>query len=118
MTTRRDGDSPRQIILMALVAQSVLELITARDQLDAFHAIVRERKGNALAAWLAQAADGPLASFVAGLRADRAAVEAGLREPWSSGQVEGTITKLKLLKRQMYGRAKVELLEARLMSAA
>jgi len=53
-----------------------------------------------------------------GLRADRAAVEAALREPWSSGQVEGTINKLKLLKHQMYGRANVDLLEARLMSAA
>jgi transposase len=52
------------------------------------------------------------------MRADRPAVEAVLREPWSSGQVEGTINKLKLLKRQMYGRAKANLLEARLMNAA
>ena len=68
--------------------------------------------------WLVDADGGPLASFVAGLRADQAAVEAALREPWSSGQVEGTINKLKLTKRQMYGRANVDLLEARLMSAA
>jgi hypothetical protein len=44
-------------------------------------------------------------------------VEAAFREPWSSGQVEGTINKLKLLKRRMYDRANVELLEAYSMTA-
>ena len=118
MTTHRDGDSRRQIMLMAVVAKATPELVAARDQLDAFHAIVRDRKCGALETWLADAQAGPLASFVAGIRADLPAVDAALREPWSSGQVEGTINKLKLLKRQMYGRAKTDLLEARLMSAA
>jgi len=118
MTTHRDGDSGQQITLLAVIAKATPEIITGRDQLDAFHAIVRERKSHALDAWLAKAEAGPLASFVAGLRADRPAVEAALREPWSSGQVEGTINKLKLLKRQMYGRASADLLGARLMSAA
>jgi transposase len=39
-------------------------------------------------------------------------------ESWSNGQTEGQINKLKLVKRQMYGRAKIDLLEARLLSAA
>ena len=118
MTTHREGDSHRQITLMTIIAKATPEIVTARDQLDAFHTIVRQRRPDALARWLADAEAGPLASLVAGMRADRPAVEAALREPWSSGQVEGTINKLKLLKRQMYGRAKVDLLEARLMSAA
>jgi len=118
MTTHRNGDSAQQIMLLAMIAQAAPEIVTARDQLDGFHAMVRERKTEALDTWLTEAEGGPMASFVAGLRGDLAAVEAALREPWSSGQVEGTINKLKLLKRQMYGRANLDLLEARLMSAA
>jgi len=40
-----------------------------------------------------------------------------LVQPWSNGQTEGQITKLKLVKQQMYGRAKVDLLQARLIGA-
>lgn len=50
-------------------------------------------------------------------RSDRAAVLAAITEPWSNGQTEGQITKLKLVKRQMYGRAKIDLLQARLLGA-
>jgi transposase len=59
----------------------------------------------------------PLASFAAGIRADRDAAAAAIVEPWSNGQTEGQITKLKLVKRMMYGRGKLDLLEARLMAA-
>ena len=61
---------------------------------------------------------GPLSSFVTGLRADLTAVEAALREKWSSGQVEGTINKLKLLKRQMYGRANLDCSAGRMLDTA
>ena len=56
--------------------------------------------------------------FAAGLRQDEQAVRAALTLPWSSGQVEGQVTRLKLVKRQAYGRAKLDLLRARLISAA
>ena len=56
--------------------------------------------------------------FAATLRQDLAAVRNAICEPWSSGQTEGQITKLKLVKRQMYGRAKLDLLRARLVQAA
>jgi transposase len=118
LTTHRHGDTTQQVELLTIITKATPDIITARDQLDAFHEIVRDRKPEALGPWLCEAEGGPLASFVTGLRADLAAVEAGLREKWSSGQVEGTINKLKLLKRQMYGRANLDLLEARLMSAA
>ena len=53
--------------------------------------------------------------FVRTLRQDLGAVEAAVREPWSNGPVEGQINRLKTLKRQMYGRAGVELRRARLL---
>jgi len=49
---------------------------------------------------------------------DRAAVEAGLSLEWSNGQTEGQVNKLKLLKRQMYGRANFDLLRRRVLRAA
>jgi hypothetical protein len=52
---------------------------------------------------------------VNGLTADEGAVAAALVKPWSNGQTEGQITKLKLVKRQMYGRAKLDLLRVRLL---
>jgi transposase len=57
-------------------------------------------------------------SWSAGLVQEQDAVQAAIAEPWSTGQVEGQITKLKLAKRSMYGRAKRDLLEARMRAAA
>ena len=57
-------------------------------------------------------------SFAASLDQDGAAVRAGLRLPWSSGQAEGQVNRLKLLKRSMYGRAKLDLLRRRFLIAA
>jgi transposase len=56
--------------------------------------------------------------FARGLREDLAAVTAGLTLPWSNGPVEGQVTRLKLLKRQGYGRAGFPLLRQRLLQAA
>jgi transposase len=47
-----------------------------------------------------------------GIIADRDAVQAAIIQLWSNGQTEDQLTKLKLVKRQMYGRAKIDLLEA------
>ena len=56
-----------------------------------------------------------LRRFAAGLLRDRAAVTAALTLSWSNGQVEGQVHRLKMLKRQMYGRAKFDLLRARVL---
>jgi hypothetical protein len=88
---------------------------------QAFAQLLRERAVERLDEWLREAEESPfpeLHSFVAGIRRDEAAVRAALELPWSQGQVEGQITKLKLLKRQMYGRAKLDLLQQRLLHAA
>lgn len=74
-----------------------------------------------LDAWLAEARScgiGAVETFAAGLELDGAAVRAALTEPWSSGQAEGQINRLKLLKRQSYGRASFDLLRRRVLMAA
>jgi transposase len=88
---------------------------------QALLALVRERQGDALEAWMAQAAASgmeALARFAQGLQEDRAAVKAGLPLPWSNGPVEGHVNRLKLLKRQGYGRADVGLLRQRVRQVA
>jgi transposase len=59
-----------------------------------------------------------VAGFRKGLAADISAVAAALSQPWSNPQTEGSITKLKLLRRQMYGRGNLDLLRARLVATA
>jgi transposase len=57
-------------------------------------------------------------NFATGLERDKAAVVAGLSESWSNGQVEGQVNRLKLKKREMYGRANFDLLRQRVLAAA
>jgi transposase len=56
--------------------------------------------------------------FARGRRADDAAVQAGVTLPWSQGPLEGQINRLKMLKRQMYGRARLDLLARRFLLVA
>ena len=67
---------------------------------------------------MTDAEQGELHSFAVGLRQDEQAVRAVLTLPWNSGQVEVQVTRLRLVKRQGYGRAKLDLLRARLIRAA
>jgi transposase len=59
-----------------------------------------------------------LRGFATGIINDVAAVRAALSQPWSNGPVEGQVNRLKMLKRQMYGRAKFDLLRSRVLHAA
>jgi transposase len=86
-----------------------------------FVSLIRERKSEALPPWLERAKGCPyeeLRRFAQGLEREFPAVQAALTEPWSTGQVEGQITRLKLLKRQMYGRANLDLLRLRVLHVA
>ena len=87
-------------------------LTTARDLLDRFHRIIQHRKEERLEQWIEEAKLGLTKSLANGIVQDQAAVKAALTEPWSNGQTEGHNTKLKLVKRQMYGRAGLDLLKA------
>jgi transposase len=86
-----------------------------------FFTMVRQRAAGRLEEWIARArASGiaPLKAFGAGLRRDWEAVVAGLTLEWSSGPVEGQVNRLKMVKRQMFGRAGLSVLRARLLPAA
>ncbi len=97
----------------------VLDEAVSRTQ--EFARLVRERQADQLDAWLEQANASKAAafrSFVASLRRDEAAVRAGLSLPWSTGPVEGEINRLKLIKRTMFGRAKLDLLRQQVLYVA
>ncbi len=82
--------------------------------------MVCQRCADLFETWLAQVeATGipELQGFAAGLRRDKAAVTAALSLPYSNGQVEGQVNRLKLIKRSMYGRASFDLLRKRVLAA-
>jgi transposase len=88
---------------------------------ERFTGLVRERQVDALEPWLEDASSSGLPefhSFATGLRRDQPAIVAAVSLPYSNGQTEGQITKLKLLKRSMYGRGSFELLRRRVLLAA
>ena len=95
-------------------------LADTRRLTQEFAEMVRRLEGEDLDGWLKDAEESrstAMRSFAAGLRKDLDAVRAGLTEEWSNGTVEGFVHKLKLLKRQGYGRAGFELLRARMLAA-
>lgn len=83
-----------------------------------FRRLMRERDAHAWPAWKKAAEQTLLASFARHLQRDEKAVKAAITSPWSNGQVEGQVHRLKLIKRQMYGRAKLDLLKARVLHQA
>jgi transposase len=88
---------------------------------QSFMAMMREQTGEQLKQWIEQAKGsgiGKFRRFAVGLEKDQAAVQAGLTEVWSNGQTEGHVHRLKLLKRQMYGRAGFDVLRPRMLRAA
>ena len=96
------------------------ELDLAYDLVQQFAQMLRNRTGEKLDAWLAQVENSKLPelqSFAAGIEKDKDAVRAGLTWHWSSGMVEGRVTKLKLIKRQGYGKAGFPLLRKRVLHA-
>jgi transposase len=85
-----------------------------------FVTMLKERQVEALDSWLKQAKAchvTELGSFVNGIRRDYAAVEAAFRLPWNNGIVEGHVNRLKFLKRQMFGRAHLDLLRVKVLHA-
>ncbi|HEX3982261.1 MAG TPA: ISL3 family transposase, partial [Acidisoma sp.] len=117
MTTARDHTSKADTITIAGIEAGVPPLVAARTLTDRFHIMVKQRTEADLVPWIAAASRSLIASFASGITKDIAAVHAALVQPWSNGQTEGQTTKLKLGKRQMYGRAKIDLLQARLIGA-
>jgi transposase len=83
-----------------------------------FAQLVRNRQPEQLESWLERAASSlseAFQRFAKRLREDYDSVKAGVTLPWSNGPVEGHINRLKMLKRQMFGRAKLDLLSRRFL---
>jgi transposase len=83
--------------------------------------LIRKQSIGTLADWLTKpetSACPELRRFAEGIRRAEAAVRAAVTEPWSNGPVEGHVNRLKLIKRQMFGRAGLSLLRARVIHAA
>ena len=113
MTIGRDGLSKAETVTVAAIEGGVPRLVEAREIIAGFQVMIRKKTLADLEPWLVRARASLVASFANGVLKDRAAVTAAITLPWSNGQTEGQITKLKFVKRQMYGRGKLDLLQAR-----
>jgi transposase len=107
-------------------ARSVLESVhadiaAATSLAQRFQELLRQRSVAALQGWLEDASKSGIGSFkhfAASLRRDEAAVRAALEQPWSNGQLEAQVNRLKIIKRVGYGRAKFDLLRRRVLYVA
>lgn len=103
------------------LCQASEDLCAAYELSQDFVAMLNQRKVQALPDWLRRARSSSipeLKSVAKSLQQDYAAIEAACSQPWNQGQVEGQINRLKCLKRQMYGRAQLDLLRLRLLNIA
>jgi transposase len=117
MTMARDHLSKADTVTVAALEAGVPALTEARKLVDRFHTMIRQKAEADLDPWISAASESLIASFANGIAKDAAAVRAAITTSWSNGQTEGQITKLKMVKRQMYGRAKIDVLQARLIGA-
>jgi transposase len=108
----------RQKRELALIRQASPRAETAYGLAQAFMQMIWEHRGEPLDTWLSEVEASrlpELESFAKGIQRDKTAVFAGLTLPWSNGPLEGHVNRLKLIKRSMYGRAKLPLLRARVL---
>jgi len=110
----------QQAFLVAL-QQRWPELPENVTLIQEFRSVLCQHHAADLEAWVALAG-GPsilpeIKRFAQNLRQDWAAVTEAVQQPWSNGQVEGQVNRLKLIKRQMYGRANFDLLRQRVLHA-
>jgi transposase len=115
LTTGRDYLTKAETLTVAAIENGVVLIAEARDAIAAFQDMIRRKANTELDAWLDRAKGGLLAAFANGMTKDKAAVTAAIESIWSNGQTEGQICKLKLVKRQMYGRGNIDLLQARVI---
>jgi len=116
---RKSLDELEQEALAAFCEIST-RLRSAYDLVQDFLVMVHKREGYRLDGWLERVAESDLSelqSFANGVERDKAAVQAGLTWWINNGAVEGSVTKIKLIKRQMYGRASFALLRQRILHA-
>ena len=110
--------SPEQQSYCELLLRRSPDLARVVDLAQRFLEFSRDRSQEGLVSWLASAKNTGLRSFAVGIERDQSAVEAAFRLPWSNGPVEGQVHRLKLRKRQGYGRANFDLLKQQVLQAA
>jgi transposase len=116
--TQRTEAEAQQLTQLHAQSAAVAEAI---DLAQDFATLVRQRQPTQLDPWLKRATTSTLEvlrRFATGLYEDYAAVKAGVTLPWSTSPVEGHINRLKMLKRQMFGRARLDLLSRRFILAS
>lgn len=121
MLLRPDELTDEQKKTAELLCRLSPEVGRAQQLALSFIEVVKERDTDGLRGWLVETRRSGVAEFITfanGLTADLQAVRAALEHEWSQGQVEGQVHRLKLVKRQMYGRGKPDLLRARVLYAA
>ena len=105
MSFGRDHLTKADTVIVAAVEAGVPDLADASNLLERFQTMIRTKAAAELDGWIDQAKISLIAPLARGVSNDAAAIRAAITEPWSNGQTEGHITRLKLVKRQMYGRA-------------
>lgn len=121
LVRRPEELTEKQAQYLAKLGELSADIATAYELVQGFGTMLRERQGARLDGWIGQVEQASiveLRKFAGSLKADEAAVKAGLTLEWSQGQVEGQVNRLKLLKRQSYGRAGFTLLRKRVLHAA
>jgi len=120
--TRRPADVPdADAATLATITGRCPALAGTHDLVRDFAKMLTHLGGSHLPEWMdrvEQEAEPELRAFAAGLRRDLAVVTAGLTLSYSSGPVEGNVNRVKTIKRQMYGRANLDLLRRRVLLAA
>jgi transposase len=117
MTIGRDLLTKAETVMVVAIEAGVPTLVEAREIITEFHLMIRRRLETGLIPWIERARAILIASFANGVARDEAAVRGAITSSWSNGQTEGQITRLKLVRRQMYGRGNIDLLQARLIGA-
>lgn len=111
LTVGRERRSKAETITVAAIERGLAVLAEAREIILEFQGIIRRKALAGLDAWISRARLSLVAAFANGVSKDKAAIEAAIALPWSNGRTEGQICKLKLVKRQMYGRGNLDLLQ-------
>lgn len=110
---RSERHTEAESTALAQLREAHAEIAATIAFTERFVEIVRKRRGSRLRQWLSDAETSGIREiwrFAHKVRQDEAAVRAGCTLEWSNGQTEGQITKLRAIKRSMYGRAKFDLL--------
>jgi transposase len=118
MTFKEEQRLEWQQSYLIQLCQEDPQIAQTYELIQAFTCMLREREGERLDAWLERVEKqgvSELQSFAQGLKKDYEAVKAGLTLSWSNGQTEGQVHRLKLIKRQMYGRGSFTLLRKRVL---